>query len=319
MEVINLSGYTEIEKMHIAKKFLIKKELDNHGLTSSMFSITDSALRRIINEYTMEAGVRNLARSIANLCRKAAKSIALGELKKVRITARNIEDYLGPPKFPKEYKLKFNRPGVATGLAWTRYGGEVLFVEAAAMKGSPKLVLTGSLGNVMKESAMIALSFLRSNAERYSIDFEFDKHSIHIHVPEGATPKDGPSAGITMATALASALTRKPVKSSLAMTGEITLRGRVLPIGGLKEKILAAHRAGITEVLVPSENEKDTKEIPAKITNALQIHFVGHMDDVLKKAVIGLEFLEMDGETIRPSEAIFRQGFRDIPPMISPS
>ncbi|OQX89419.1 MAG: endopeptidase La [candidate division Zixibacteria bacterium 4484_93] len=281
MEVMNLPGYTEIEKLHIARKFLIKKELDNHGLAASMFSITDAALSRIINEYTMEAGVRNLARSVANLCRKAAKSIALGELEKVRITARNIEEYLGPPKFPREYKLKFNKPGVATGLAWTRYGGEVLFIETAAMRGNPKLVLTGSLGDVMKESAMIALSFIRSNAERYGVDFEFDKYSIHIHIPEGAIPKDGPSAGVTIVTALFSLFKGEMIPSDIAMTGEITLRGDILPIGGLKEKLLAAHRAHIRNVIIPVENKKNLIDVPEEIKQDVKIIFVDSVDDVI--------------------------------------
>ena len=321
MEIIKIAGYTELEKLQIAKRHLMEKQLERTGLKDRGVLFTDGAILRIIRQYTREAGVRNLEREIASILRKLAKDVVRKKAgSSMKITSRNIQKHLGVQKFRYEKGETEDRIGIAKGLAWTEVGGELLVIEVTVLPGRGKLIVTGKLGDVMKESAQAAVSYIRSRADILGLEKRFyQRLDIHIHVPEGATPKDGPSAGITMATALASALIRKPVKSSLAMTGEITLRGRVLPIGGLKEKILAAHRAGITEVLVPSENEKDTKEIPAKITNALQIHFVGHMDDVLKKAVIGLEFLEMDGETIHPSEAIFRQGFRDIPPMISPS
>ncbi len=321
MEIIKIAGYTELEKLQIAKRHLMEKQLERTGLKGRSVLFTDGAILRIIRQYTREAGVRNLEREIASILRKLAKDVVRKKAgSSMKITSRNIQKYLGVQKFRYEKGETEDRIGIAKGLAWTEVGGELLVIEVTVLPGRGKLIVTGKLGDVMKESAQAAVSYIRSRADMLGLEKRFyQRLDIHIHVPEGATPKDGPSAGITMATALASALIKKPVKSSLAMTGEITLRGRVLPIGGLKEKILAAHRAGITEVLVPSENEKDTKEIPAKITNALQIHFVGHMDDVLKKAVVGLEFLEMDGETLHPSEAIFRQGFRDIPPMISPS
>lgn len=286
METIYLSGYTAEEKLGIARKFLIPKQLNEHGITGKILKINDSAILQIISHYTREAGVRNLEREIANLCRKVARKIAEGKDKTYRILAGNLSKYLGVPKFLPEEEIEKDEIGVATGLAWTEAGGDIIYIEATIMKGKGHLTLTGHLGDVMKESAHAALSYIRSKAKTLGINNDiFSKNDIHIHVPAGATPKDGPSAGITMATALASAFTSKPVNKSIAMTGEVTLRGRVLPIGGLKEKALAAKRMGINKIIIPKRNKKDIEDIPKYIKKDMEFIFAETMDDVLKNAL----------------------------------
>lgn len=286
MEIIYLSGYTAEEKLGIAKNYLIPKQLDEHGITNKTLKITDSAVMMTISQYTREAGVRNLEREIANLCRKVAKSIAEGKQKVFLITTRNLHKYLGIPKYLPEEEMEKDEIGVATGLAWTETGGDIIYVEATTMKGKGSLTLTGQLGDIMKESAQAALSYVRSKSESLGIKSEiFSKTDIHIHVPAGAIPKDGPSAGITMATAIASALTGKPVRKDIAMTGEVTLRGRVLPIGGLKEKALAARRMGIKEIIIPKRNKKDLEDIPKYIKKDIRFIIADTMSDVLKAAL----------------------------------
>lgn len=286
MEIINLSGYTAEEKLGIAKNFLIPKQMDEHGISGENISINDKAVLQIISHYTREAGVRNLEREIANLCRKVARKIAEGKTKKYHISANNLSKYLGIQKFLPEEEMKKDETGVATGLAWTESGGDIIYIEATIMKGKGILTLTGHLGDVMKESAHAALSYIRSKAKTLGIDSDmFSKNDIHIHVPAGATPKDGPSAGITMATAIASAFTGRPVNKSTALTGEITLRGRVLPIGGLKEKTLAARRMGIRRVIIPMRNKKDLEEIPKYIKKDMEFILVETTDEVLKNAL----------------------------------
>ncbi|MEK6527956.1 MAG: endopeptidase La [Nitrospirota bacterium] len=286
MEIINLSGYTAEEKLGIAKNFLIPKQMNEHGITGKNIRINDSAVLQIGSHYTREAGVRNLEREIANLCRKVARKIAEGKTKKYHISANNLSKYLGIQKFLPEEEMKKDETGVATGLAWTESGGDIIYIEATIMKGKGILTLTGHLGDVMKESAHAALSYIRSKAKTLGIDSDmFSKNDIHIHVPAGATPKDGPSAGITMATAIASAFTGRPVNKSMALTGEITLRGRVLPIGGLKEKILAARRMGIMRVIIPMRNKKDLEDIPKYIKKEMEFILVETTDEVLKNAL----------------------------------
>jgi ATP-dependent Lon protease len=287
MEVIRLPGYSHEEKLQIAKRYLVPRNLKEHGLTEDHVEFTDEALSVIIKQYTREAGVRNLSREIANICRKVARRVAEGNTEKVIVTPENVAEFLGPPKFLEEIAERKPQVGVATGLAWTPFGGSVLFVETTKMPGKGSLIITGHLGEIMKESAQAALSYVRSRSEQLGIpeDF-FSKHDIHIHVPAGAIPKDGPSAGITMATALASLATNRPVRHDVAMTGEITLTGRVLPVGGIKEKVLAAKEAGITEIILPAQNEKDLSEIPEHIRNALRFHFVENMDEVLELALL---------------------------------
>ena len=286
MEIIHLSGYTSEEKLGIAKNYLIPKQLEEHGITDKVLKIADSAVLTIISQYTREAGVRNLEREIANLCRKVAKKIAEGKQKNFLITSRNLHKFLGIPKYLLEEEMEKDEVGVSTGLAWTESGGDIIYVEATTMRGKGSLTLTGQLGDVMKESAQAALSYVRSKAKLLGIKDEiFSKTDIHIHVPAGATPKDGPSAGITMATAIASALTGKPVRKDFAMTGEVTLRGRVLPIGGLKEKALAAKRMGIKHIVIPKRNKKDLEDIPKYVKKDLTFIFADTMDDVLKVAL----------------------------------
>ncbi len=286
MEIIYLSGYTEEEKLGIARNYLLPKQLEEHGINEKILTVTDSALRMLISQYTREAGVRNLEREIANLCRKVAKQIAEGKKKRFVITSRNLQKYLGVPKYLPEEEMKEDEVGVATGLAWTESGGDIIYVEATIMKGRGNLTLTGQLGDVMKESAQAALSYIRSKAKELGIKEEtFSRTDIHIHVPAGAIPKDGPSAGITMATAIASALTGRPVDKRIAMTGEVTLRGRVLPIGGLKEKALAAKRMGIHRVIIPKRNEKDLEDIPKYVKKDMEFILVEKMDEVLKIAL----------------------------------
>ncbi|NLW59891.1 MAG: endopeptidase La [Firmicutes bacterium] len=290
MEIIPISGYTEDEKMEIAKKHLLPKQLKEHGLNGEQLVLTDSALTEVIRSYTRESGVRNLERELAAICRKTARQLVSNQGATVRVSKQNLHKYLGIPKFRYGLKEEGDRVGVATGLAWTEVGGDILTIEVSAVKGKGKLLLTGKLGEVMRESAQAAVSYIRSRAGAFGIDENFHENTdLHIHVPEGAIPKDGPSAGITMATAVVSALSGVPVRSDVAMTGEITLRGRVLPIGGLKEKVLAAHRAGIGTVIMPKENEKDMEEIPAPVARKLRFVLVEEMDEVLKEALAAAE------------------------------
>ncbi len=286
MEILYLSGYTEEEKLQIAKKYLVPKQLDEHGITTKILQISDSAVQQIISHYTREAGVRNLEREIANLCRKVAKQVAEGKAESFNVVAKNVHKYLGVPKYLPEEEMKVNEVGVATGLAWTEAGGDVIYVEATMMKGKGNLTLTGQLGDVMKESAQAALSYIKSRASGLGLsDDLFSNVDMHIHVPAGAIPKDGPSAGITMATSIASALTGRPVRKDVAMTGEVTLRGRVLPIGGLKEKTLAAKRMGIKTVIIPHRNKKDLDDLPKYVKDGMTFVVVETMDDVLKHAL----------------------------------
>ena len=287
MEVIQLSGYTNEEKLEIARKYLIPRQFEDNGLSAKTIEISDDAMLRIIGEYTKEAGLRNLEREIASICRKVARKVAEGKTELTRITRANIHSFLGAPKFLPEAEQEHHEIGVATGLAWTSAGGEILYVEASLSKGRGNLTLTGQLGDVMKESAQAAVSYARAHAKKLDIEEDFyQKLDIHIHVPAGAIPKDGPSAGITMATALISALTKRAVSRDVAMTGEITLRGRVLPIGGLKEKSLAAFRAGIKTIIIPDRNEKDLDEIPKVLRRKLQWVLAESMSDVLKSALL---------------------------------
>jgi len=286
MEIIEIPGYTEEEKLGIAQTYLIPRQLNEHGITTKHVKVSDTALRQIITNYTREAGVRNLEREIANVMRKVAKKVAEGKGQGFPINPANLHKYLGVPKYVPEAELEIDEVGVATGLAWTESGGDVLYIEATAMKGKGQLTLTGHLGDVMKESAQAALSYVRSREKTLNLNPDmFSKQDLHIHVPAGAIPKDGPSAGITMATAIASALSGIPVRRDLAMTGEITLRGRVMAIGGLKEKILAAKRAMLTTVILPRRNKKDLEEIPKHILKGIQLHFADTMDDVMKVAL----------------------------------
>jgi ATP-dependent Lon protease len=288
MEIIRIPGYTEWEKLHIAKKFLFRKQREANGLTERNIECPDNVLSSVVRSYTREAGVRNLEREIAALCRKVAVEVVKRDRSaRVRLTTRNLTKYLGPVRYRTSRIEQEDKIGVVTGLAWTDMGGELLATEVTVMPGKGKLTVTGKIGDVMQESAQAALSYVRSRAEDLGLEKDFyQKIDIHLHIPEGAIPKDGPSAGVTMATSLVSALTKVPVRHDIAMTGEITLRGRILPIGGLKEKILAAHRGGLTRVIVPFENEKDLQEVPAAVLRAVQIETVEHMDEVLRKALL---------------------------------
>ncbi len=299
MEVIEFPGYADFEKHLIARKFLIPRLLKEHGLTDLGLHITDAALDEIIRHYTYEAGVRNLERELAKIFRKIARRVAAGKSVRKRITPAVVQEMLGPHRY-EGFKLEGNdQIGVATGLAWTEGGGDVMQVEALIMPGKGSLILTGQLGEVMQESAQAALSYARSHAEDYGFaDFDFDKHDIHLHFPEGAIPKDGPSAGVTIATALISALTRRPVNHTIGMTGEITLRGRVLAVGGLKEKLLTAHRNRLKTVILPKRNEKDLTEVPRHVRRALDIRFVTHLEQVL-----ALALLEPEAQSSPPEQA----------------
>ncbi|MBV9000688.1 MAG: AAA family ATPase, partial [Solirubrobacterales bacterium] len=289
MEVIQLAGYSEEEKLQIAKRYLVPRQIERNGLRPSQITFTDAALKVIIADYTREAGVRQLEREIGTICRKTARQVAEGKLKrKVTITEPRVRERLGKRRFLSETRRRTSRPGVATGLAWTPVGGEVLFIEATAMPGGGKLTITGQLGDVMQESAQAALSYVRSNAQEVFPDLPedwFATHDIHIHVPAGATPKDGPSAGVAMVTALASLLSDRPVRAEVAMTGEITLTGQVLPIGGLKEKALAAQRNGIRIVIAPAQNEPDVEEIPEHLRRDLEFRFVSTVEELLEIAL----------------------------------
>ncbi|MBG9840326.1 MULTISPECIES: endopeptidase La [Bacillus cereus group] len=290
MEIISIAGYTELEKVHIAREHLLPKQLKEHGLRKGNLQVRDEALLEIIRYYTREAGVRTLERQIAKVCRKAAKIIVTAERKRIVVTEKNVVDLLGKHIFRYGQAEKTDQVGMATGLAYTAAGGDTLAIEVSVAPGKGKLILTGKLGDVMKESAQAAFSYIRSRAEELQIDSNFhEKNDIHIHVPEGAVPKDGPSAGITMATALISALTGIPVSKEVGMTGEITLRGRVLPIGGLKEKTLSAHRAGLTKIILPAENEKDLDDIPESVKENLTFVLASHLDEVLEHALVGVK------------------------------
>lgn len=287
MEIIEISSYTENEKEHIAAEHLIPKQLERHGLSKEQLQISKHAIRRMIHSYTKEAGVRQLERKIGTICRKAAKEILEKDKKKVRVTEKNLEKYLGKEIFTYEMANETDEVGIVRGLAWTSVGGDTLQIEVNLMPGKGELLLTGQLGDVMKESAMTGISYIRSISEAYGIDADyFEKHDFHVHIPEGAVPKDGPSAGITMATAILSAISGRKVRADLAMTGEITLRGRVLPIGGLKEKLLAAKNAGIKTVLIPMKNKRDVEELSSEITKGLEIVPVEQMKEVLKYALL---------------------------------
>ncbi|HEX9023712.1 MAG TPA: endopeptidase La [Geobacteraceae bacterium] len=288
LEVIRLDGYLENEKLNIARQYLIKKQMEANGLEERHITFTDRAILEILRYYTRESGVRNLERSIAGICRKVAHRIVKGSKRKFSIQPRLVREYLGVRKFKLGAPREADTVGVVTGLAWTEVGGELLNFEVAVLPGKGKLTVTGKLGDVMQESAQAAMSYVRSRAQILGLERDFYQHvDIHIHVPEGATPKDGPSAGITMATALASALTGRSVRGDVAMTGEITLRGRVLPIGGLKEKLMAARLGQIRTVLIPAENEKDLAEVPEEIVSGMVVHPVAHMDEVLSIALLG--------------------------------
>ncbi len=302
MEVIRLPGYTMPEKLNIAKEFLIPKQLDEHGLGKRSLKIADSAVKEIINRYTREAGVRNLERAIATICRKTARRIVEEKTGKITVTKKNLADYLKAPPFYPETAGRKNEVGIATGMAWTAVGGVILFIEALKMPGKGELILTGQLGDVMQESARAAYSYVKAHAEQLGIDAEaFDKCNIHIHVPAGATPKDGPSAGVAMATALASVLSGLPVRHDMAMTGEITLRGKLMPIGGVKEKLLAAVRAHISNVLFPEENEGDVLEVEEEHRDKVHVTYAKTIDDVLKAALIGFDRPEKSKKAKKPA------------------
>jgi ATP-dependent Lon protease len=289
MEVIQLAGYTVDEKLQIARRFLVPRQIEENGLKPSQIEFADPALRAVIDEYTREAGVRNLEREIGTICRKVAREVAEGRAKgKVRISAKRAREMLGPRRFYAEQRRRTKIPGVATGLAWTPTGGDVLFIEATAMPGSGNLTITGQLGDVMRESAQAALSWVRGNRDKIGPDLPedwFSAHDIHIHVPAGAVPKDGPSAGVAMAVALVSLISGKPVRNDVAMTGEITLTGQVLPIGGVKEKALAAQRAGIKRVILPERNEGQVNEIPEHERKALEFVYIDEVDQALGAAL----------------------------------
>jgi ATP-dependent Lon protease len=286
MEVIRIAGYTEEEKLKIAQKYLLPKQIKEHGLKVEQLQVSEKAIRDIVNYYTRESGVRNLERQLANLCRKATRRIVEEKVTTIRIAPNTLKKYLGNPIFRYEMANQRDEVGIVRGLAWTQVGGDTLSIEVTPMKGDGKLVLTGQLGDVMKESARAGISYIRSKVEDLKIDPDFHKNlDIHIHIPEGAIPKDGPSAGITMATAVISALTNTPVYKDVAMTGEITLRGRVLAIGGLKEKVLAANRAGIKKIIVPIDNERDLEDIPDNVKRKLEFVFAEYMDEVLEHAL----------------------------------
>ena len=289
MEILDFSGYIEDEKVQIAKRHLVPKQVKENGLTSKEVTFHEGSIKELIRSYTREAGVRNLEREIANVLRKVARKHVEEKTNKIKIIKTKVSDYLGAPRFHSELAEHTTKPGVVTGLAWTAAGGDILFVESTLMKGKGKLTLTGQLGDVMKESATAGLTYVRSHAEDFGIDPDFNETSdIHVHVPAGAIPKDGPSAGVSMVTSLVSLLTNKPVKAKVAMTGEITLRGNVLPIGGVKEKVTAAHRSGITEVILPDLNRKDLEDVPEHVSKDLTFHFVKEIRDVLKVALPGV-------------------------------
>jgi ATP-dependent Lon protease len=296
MELVTLDGYTEDDKVAIARDFLLPRQLERAALTADEVSITDAALRELAANYTREAGVRQMERLLAKALRKAATRLAVGETERVDIDEPDLQELLGRPRFTPESAERTSVPGVATGLAVTGLGGDVLFIEASAHDGTSGLTLTGQLGDVMKESAQIALSFVRAHAADLGIDPTFFDRAIHVHVPAGAVPKDGPSAGVTMVTALTSLATGRPVRSEVGMTGEVTLNGRVLPIGGVKQKLLAAQRAGLTEVFLPLRNQADLDDVPAEVREALTVHIVGDVLDVVRGALTPVEGARSEDE-----------------------
>jgi ATP-dependent Lon protease len=311
LEVIRLPGYTEREKVEIAKRHLIGKQIKNHGLTEKNLSFADGAIEEAIRRYTREAGVRNLERELSSICRKVARKVVVeGKAFGVALEPDTLTEYLGIPRYRSSRQEERNEIGAATGLAWTEVGGEILPIEVSLMPGKGALTLTGKLGDVMQESARAALSYVRSRAHEFGIPPDFNRrHDIHIHVPEGAIPKDGPSAGITIATALTSALAKIAVRRDVAMTGEITLRGKVLPIGGVKEKLLAAHRIGVKTVILPRENEKDLSEIPKAVLDAVRVELVEHMDEVLKIALVPAAApADTQPEPREPAEGLVQDG-----------
>jgi ATP-dependent Lon protease len=286
MEVIELPGYTEQEKIHIATRYLIPRQIEENGLKKSQLRIAPDALATVIRDYTREAGVRNLERRIATICRRTARRLVEGRAQSVTVTRENLKNFLGAPEFFHDMVERSTEPGVAVALAWTPAGGDILFIEATRMPGRGQLILTGSLGDVMKESVQAALSYIRAHARDLKIDPKaFEKSDLHVHVPAGAIPKDGPSAGVTMAVALTSLLVQKPIRPATAMTGEITLRGKVLPVGGIKEKVLAAARSGITTIILPAYNRKDLTDVPPEIRRKMKFKFAKTIADVLKAAL----------------------------------
>jgi ATP-dependent Lon protease len=307
LEIIHFAGYTQQEKFKIAKNFLLKKQTQEHGLSEARVEIDDSAIKFIIEHYTREAGVRTLERQIAAVLRKVAKKVAEGKKTKVIITEKNVTKFLGPIKVSSTLIEKKDEIGMSTGMAWTEAGGDILFIEVALMPGKGQLILTGQLGDVMKESCQAAMSYIRARAKALGLNEKFyQKIDVHVHVPEGAVPKDGPSAGVAITTAIVSALTKIPVNRTVSMTGEITLRGRVLEIGGVKEKVIAAHRVGIKTVILPKENKKDLEDIPKEVLKDLKFVFVSHMDEALETALTRL---------VNPqTEVRHHQVLRAIPP-----
>ncbi|MDB5107493.1 MAG: ATP-dependent protease La, partial [Candidatus Binatus sp.] len=297
-EVLELPGYTEEEKLQIVQRHLVPKQLAENGLGDQKIEFTEEALREIIHSYTREAGLRNLEREIARVCRKIARSLTEGENAPEQVSAADVQRYLGAPRFFSEVAERTQEPGVATGLAWTPNGGEIMFIESTRMPGQKGLTLTGSLGDVMKESAQAALSYVRTRAVSLGIapDF-FEKSDIHVHVPAGAIPKDGPSGGVTIASSLASLLTGRPVRSDIAMTGEITLRGKVLPVGGIKEKVLAARRAGIKTIILPRRNERDLEDIQPEVRKELEMVYVDTVDEVITAALRDVDASQAPAET----------------------
>jgi ATP-dependent Lon protease len=286
MEVIRLAGYIEEEKLEIARRHLLPKQIEENGITAKNVQISKKALLAVVQQYTQEAGLRQLEREIGRICRKVARRIAEGKSEAVRVTPKNVHEYLGAPKTFPEEALRKDQIGVATGLAWTAVGGDVLFIEALRMKGKGQLVLTGQLGEVMRESAQAAYSYAKSRARELEIPEEdFERYDMHIHIPEGAIPKDGPSAGITLATAMVSSLSQRAIRKEVAMTGEITLRGNVLPVGGVKEKVLAARRARVTKVILPHLNRRDMDEIPKELFGEMQFVFVENVREVFREAL----------------------------------
>tara|TARA_Y100001936_G_scaffold82224_1_gene80893 strand:- start:81 stop:1034 length:954 start_codon:yes stop_codon:yes gene_type:complete len=286
MEILEFSGYIQDEKLQIAKKHLIPKQIKENGLNKSEVSLDAASIKELISSYTREAGVRQLEREIANVLRKVAREVVEKDSKNIKVTKSKVQDYLGASKFHSELAERTTEPGVVTGLAWTAAGGDILFIESTKMRGKGKLTLTGQLGDVMKESATAGMTFVRAHADDFGIDSNFSEElDLHVHVPAGAIPKDGPSAGVSMITSLVSLITNVPVKSKVAMTGEITLRGNVLPIGGVKEKVTAAHRAGIKEVVLPFLNKKDIEDVPKHVSKDMTFHFAKEIWDVLKVAL----------------------------------
>jgi ATP-dependent Lon protease len=299
MEILSLSGYTEEQKLHIARNYLLPKQIEANGLNKDELAVDDDALKRVARDYTREAGVRNLEREVGSLCRKVAKQVAEGKPTPIYVTAEDVPEYLGRPRFQEEVVERIDRPGIATGLTWTPVGGEIIFIEAAAMPSKEsQLILTGQLGDVMKESAMAALSYVRSHAEALGLPPNiFEGQTVHIHVPAGAIPKDGPSAGVTMVTVLVSLASGHNVRSDVAMTGEMTLRGKVMPIGGVKEKVLAAYRSGIRTVILPKKNEQDLLEdLPKELREQMNFVFAGEIRDVLETAIEGYSEFAPQGE-----------------------